>query len=523
MRRMMTSAAVVALAVGLLTGCTSGPNQEAVKAAAEYSEELTAWAEELTAATAKARTGTSEEWAALPDGVEELPFAEVGIGEALKNAPALKEFDEGAVENTPTYLAAAAVEEQVGVIVEELAGLEPESLLTLRLASFHSYWPLADLYYNTLGGPAADRVNASTDSLDYVSDDPAKYYEINRTAGAAFAEERLDLLGVAVTALEGVALGDEETEIIPESALGASVGAFILDWLHEEEAFQKDAVEELESWKAIGDPYNSYWNYGNLNSVFEAPLQYASSLRPAFAAQVADLSATLADATKASPAPSAPPDLASIGDPYRQALIDGYLPWGDPAETQERTADRLWLLWRIRELESTPDAAYAQARSAVLEEFNRSIEEGEGEDFRPGATRMLLIVEEYTGAFEPGFDAAENERTLALLKEIVAYGERIRTYPLLPEVAADFDALLALLAEANDDVADALEANPDEDDQYDALADLSDEYADKIFETVSPSAGMLDDDAQVQALIADAVAATAPGAASASPSPAPSP
>jgi hypothetical protein len=512
MRRMMTCVLVAALAAGALSACVPAPNEDAIEAAAEYSDALTEWTQELSAAAESARTATDAEWEAAGEGGE-LGFEEVGIGDVLTTAPELEAFDDGAVANTPAYLTAARVADQVEAITVELAGLEPESLTSLRTATFDSYWVLADLYYNTLGGPAADRVAAGTEAFDFTDDLPT-FYRMLREAGLAFAEGRLELLHVAIEEMGGTALGSDRV-IVPDGALGESVAAFIDSWLNEEVAFQEDAIEVIGGWSAVASPYDSFWNYGNLNGVFSAPARYAAELRPAFVAQAADLASALAEMDGD---PSSAPALPALGDPYRQALLGGYLPWGDPAQTQDSTADRLWMVWRIQELDEVPEAAYLAARAAVLEEFNRSLAEDEAIDFRPGSGRLLTFVGEQSEWLSTNEDVEGYEEMHAALVDLQGYGEALGRYPMTPEVAADFDTVLELSATLIADIEAVMERGTS---AYSAISGLVSDYLKAVEDAASGSLGALDDDAQAEQLTAAAIEATAPGAGSGSESSSP--
>ena len=513
MRRMMTCVLAAALAAGMLSACSPTPNEEAITAATAYSDALTEWTQELGVAAESARTATDAELEAAGEG--ELPFAEVGIGDVLTTAPKLEAFDAGEVEHTPAYLTAARVADQVEAITEELAGLEPESLQPLRTASYDSYWVLADLFYNTLGGPAADRLNTGTEAYDFI-DDPPTFYRILRESGLAFAEGRLELLEVAIEEMGGTALGSDRV-IVPEGAFGASVSAFIVDWLGEEVVFQEEAIEEIGRWSTVANPYGTYWYYGNLNGVFTAPAEYAAQLRPAFVAQAAELATALAKTgDEATSAPQLPP----LGDPYREALLGGYLPWEDPAQSQDYTADRLWLLWRVNELEEVPEAAYLAARAAVFEEFNRGVAEDEAIDFRPGAGRLLAFVEEQSEWLSTDLDVEGYEEMYGALQDLQGYGEALGRYPMTPEVTADYDAVLELSAQLIADIEAVMERGTT---AYSAISGLVSDYLDDVEDAASPSLTALDDDAQAEQLLAAAIQATAPGASSASPSPSPSP
>jgi hypothetical protein len=503
MRRTMTCVLAAAVAAGMLTACTPAPNGEAIEAAAVYSEALTEWTQELTAAAEAARTATDAEWEAAGEG--ELPFAEVGIGEVLTTAPELESFEPGDVEHTPAYLTSARVADQVEAIITELTGLEPESIDTLRTASYDAYWVLADLYYNTLGGPATDRLAAGTEAFDYTDDLPT-FYRMLREASLAFAVERRELLDVAIEQMGGTALGADRP-VVPEGEFAASAAAFIDDWLREEVQFQDAAIEEMGRWSTVAGPYDTFWNYGNLNGVFTAPAEYAAQLRPAFVAQATELAAALG---KIADKPSSkPPHLPALGDPYRQALLGGYLPWGDPAASQDYTADRLWMLWRIRELDDVPEAAYLAARTALLEEFNRGLAEDEAIDFRPGVGRLLAFVEEQSEWLTADTDVEGYREMFAALQDVQGYGEALGQYPMTAEVATDYNALLDLSAQLIADIEAVMERGTT---AYSAISGLVNDYLDEVQDVASPALTALDDDAQAEQLLATAIDGTAPGA-----------
>jgi hypothetical protein len=511
MRRIMTFVLAGTLAAGALSACSPTPNEAAVEAAAAYGDALTEWTQELATAAESARTATDAEWEAAAES--ELGFEEVGIGDVLTTAPELEAFEPAEVEHTPAYLTAARVAAQVEAITVELAGLEPESLTALRTATYDSYWVLADLYYNTLGGPAADRLAAGTDAYDLTDDLPA-FYRALREAGLAFAEGRLELLHVAIEEIGGTALGSDRV-IVPDSPLGASVAAFIDSWLNEEVAFQEEAIEVMQGWKTVAAPYNSFWNYGNLNGVFSAPARYAAELRPAFVALATELASALAGSGDE---PTSATDLPALGDPYRQALLDGYLPWGDPAQTQDYTADRLWMVWRIQELDDVPEAPYLAARAAVFEEFDRSTTEDQGIDFRPGSGRLLAFIEEQSEWLSTSLDVEGYEEMFAALQDLQTYGEALGRYPMTTEVSADYTAVLDLSAQLIADIDAVMERGTS---AYSAISGLVADYLDDVEDAASPSLTALDDDAQAEQLMAAAIQATAPGADAASPSPSP--
>ena len=518
MRKVITSAMTVVLAAGMLVGCTAGPNEEAVKAASTYSDKLDKWSKELSTAAKSARTATTTEWTATKG---KLKFDEVGLGEVLETAPTLKKFSKAEIANTPTYRTAARAAEQIEAITEELAGFEPEAISALRQASGDSYFVVADLYYNTLSGPATDRLTAQGEALEHTDDFPT-FYKILRKSSLNFAKKRLDLLGVAVKDMGGSAKGADHP-VTPKDGLGVSVSAFIVDWLNEEAAYQEDLIDEIGGWKTLGSHSDTFLNFSNVSGTFTAPAQNAEALRTAYVSQVGDIATVVSTTTAADANPKASVKLPAIGDPYRQVLLDGYLPWEEPAEKPEYTVDRLWMLWHIRELEKTPDAAYSAARVALLEELNRSLEDGAALDVRPGSGRLLSYIKANTLTFSFSSDVASNKRVVAGIEELLGYGEMLSGYPMMPKVDAGFDEVRKLYAEMVVEMKTLMTETPDKFDQWVALEDLEKKYQDKVYDAALPALEDLEDDARAQPLTAAAIEATAPGESSEKSSPTPTP
>ncbi len=455
-----------ALLLGLLTGCSAGPDPDAVAAAEAYAEELTEWAEGLD------DTGDAEQ--------------------AIAASPELDAV-EGA-ENTPTYLEAERVAGQISSIEEELLGLRAESLAELASAADESYWVVADLYYETLGA-AADRLNAITASWDI--EDDAAAGEAVLDAHHSFLSERVTLLETAI---------EEFPAVAPSEGLGASVAAFAVDWFEEELDFDQRALEQIEASTVFPNGYKDFWNFGNLNEVLRTPEAYGDELRIGYAAQALELAELLSERITDTSAEAEPLELPGLAEPYRQALIEGYRPWGDAEADQEFTTARLWMLWRIRELEKTPDEAYTAARTALLEELNRGLAEDETGDFRPGATRLLDLIARYSDQYDLLFDV--DRYWLDGLAEVLDYGHMLREDPMTSEVADAFDEVLALYEELNGKLEKAATGDPD--DAYSTASDLGEEYADRIVDAATPVLEVLDDDAQYEALLAERLAATAP-------------
>lgn len=497
------------VAMSALTACTpTGPDPDAERAAQTYADELQGWSAELTAAVPLASTWTQAQIDAKPEG-EELP-EELGVGEVLDEAPQLEEFDASVAERTPAYRRAVAVAEQVDGVLGELRSLEPESVKQLRKAGTAAFFIGSDLYYDTYGGPALTRVNAFSDALDAGIISP-EGIKLQRDAEIAFARDRMKLLDTAVKAMQSTRKG-ADYPVIPDSAIGRSVGAFIVDWYEEDRAFEKRALAEVETWKQLSTEYGEFWGAEQYGSAFRVAIEHAAELRPAHAETVA----ALAEDLRSDREPT-----AFAGDPYRALLLQGYLPWGDPGQGVEQTVNRLWMLWRIRELEHTPDTAYEAARAALLEEINRGIAEDTVRDHRAGGTRALNAFSAITEAAEraPGDDEDEHyERFFERLAEAISFAEALQKGPMMAEVRSGYDAMIEETEKSRDDLR-AIVENPDREEpdilaQYEvsvAVGDFHEGLEERLTEALTPSLAMLDDDAAFSERLAELIEATDPG------------
>ena len=58
---------------------------------------------------------------------------------------------------------------------------------------------------------------------------------------------------------------------------------------------------------------------------------------------------------------------ASVGDAYRTVVVDGFVSPLRKAKFRDSiVTGRLWMLFRMRQIEHTPDAAYEAARQTLL-------------------------------------------------------------------------------------------------------------------------------------------------------------
>lgn len=472
MRRTMIAAMVVAMAMGMTASCGGeGVNEEAQKAATSYNTALQKWADEVSAAD-----------------------DDDALGTALMHVPELAAHED--VEKTPGYLAARAVARRADIVSSELQGVIHHPELD-KMAS--NLWQLSTLYTDTLGA-ATDRRRAFSDALDVLdSNDAGPYAQRLLAASTTFAKARI------------AALEDEETTIdsaTAQSPLGESMGAFMTDWITEEEAFQSEAIKQMSTWSSFRTPYKDFWWFANFTELPGVVKKNAKILRAGYLEQIPALATSLDTSLTRDPIePPAAADLPAPGEPYRQALYKGYRPWKDTKADQAYTLNRLWLLWRIHELEKTPEKAYAEARATLLEEINRKPPKAEdfAEDPRSGATRLLDVIGEYSDAFgDAGFGLTDD--WLPTLIEIHAYGVVLEDGPATAPVRSALHEVLALMAELNDKLAPALEAEDGK-----TIAKLGKDYQARFVKAATRALGPLDDDAAFEKQLTTAIAATAPG------------
>lgn len=514
LRRSFAITLVALATAGALSGCTpSGPDEAAERAAAAYAAELQDWSDELAEAVPRAKTWTQSEIDAdaASGGEGGLP-EEVGLGGLLDEAPVLQEFNASVVERTPVYREVVAVSERVDVVLAELRSLEPAEVKQLRAAGAATSLVAFELYDATFGGPALGRLEAYSASLDAgtITDEART---LLRESDAAFARERIGFLDAAIEAMRGTGRGSDDP-LIPDSSIGHSVGAFVIDWYEEDRAFEERALAEIESWELSPERYGEFWGFEDLSSIFRVSVDRADELRRAHAATISTLAA---DAGSGGPAS------AFAGDAYRAILLDGYLPWGDDSEGAAHAVDRLWMLWRIRELDGTADAEYDAARAALLEELNRGIPDGTVRDHRPGSARVLGAVEALVEGAENAPDDREAgwDPLLARLAESVSFAERLREGPpMMGEVADGYDAMLAEVATARGELVELRDAPDPEQSELAADSELSvafirfdGDLQERLVPILSPSLSLLDDDARFSARLAELIEATRPAAA----------
>lgn len=473
MRRALTILTTCAIAAVVLTGCTPPQNEDAAEAAEAYSKSLTAWAGELADATA----------------------AEEPLADILAAAPELEQV--GGVENTPGYLAAQDVAAQIDLVAAELSGIGDEYELYDLADEMH----LESTFDATVDHANADRIDAISASWD-LEDKASKV--ANRDAHTTYWRSRAGAVDDEITL--------NESMLDPDAGLQASFLAFNLDWLAEERAFDKQVISDLGTYTQFTNAYLDV--VGTVSSGFSVvtPYLYAEPMTAEYAALAEEFAATLADVIETGTLLGESERVPSIADPYRTILIDEYIPIGTENSNARSAVIRLWMLWRIRELEKTPDTAYEAARTMLLEEVNRRPGDqqsgGSAFDPRPGSGRLLDVVTRFgqslTGTIE------HDDAWITELEEVYRYTKTLRDHPMIDEVAEAFDDVLALQREQIDAVADLVAANPD--DLRSQIYHLIDAVADDLYEAALPAVRYLDNDAEFSEDLAALIEATSPTA-----------
>ncbi len=472
MKRAARILAVGALGAAALTGCTPAESEEAIAAAEQYSEELSAWAPEVSDA-AKQRIETDTD----------------ALVEVLDEAPELKPV-EGA-ENTPAYTAAEEVVEHTALNVTELRGYAASEV--------------AEKYVDAL--EEASRLNDRVDTASTAhTDDAGDTLRMPSKEGKkaviethrAYAESVASALRDEVTLVEKTVPEDEESGLVP------SVRAFVLDWLADDIAHHERAVEATGSWSQFGLGYKDFYDDTDSSWMLYAAYFLDEDVSPGFGEQLVEVAEGFAASLAGDGDGTSP--LPAIGDPYRAALIDGYVaPESDEADKSD-VPWRLWMLWRIRELEDTPDDAYDEARAAVAEELNVRVDVDipVAKDRRPGVNRLLVDLDTFS---KVAVNLTElDESWLQELTEARAYGDDLRQEPMIAEIAAPYDKVLALQEDVIAKVTPIVEAEGQS--GHDEVADLVTQYQDDAEEVALPAVRAIDHD--LEQIVTTAVEATAP-------------
>lgn len=478
MRRTLSAIAATGLAITLLSACTPPTpppptNDEAVAAAAEYSANLSDWAVEVSDTTVqRAETDTDR------------------LDEVLDAAPTLTDVSD--TESTPAYIAAERVSAHVDRIIAELRGyasyelepvseqLEAKSQLAQRLDA--AYTDRSDLIGLTVTRPSAETISQRL------------------AAHQSYAES-------VVTAYEEEAKLVES--IVPDGpdVLAGSLRSFVLDRLDQSIAFHRIAAQNAASWSQFGNGYKNFYEK-DLDSSWTILAAYFSvDIAVGYGEQLNDVSGLLAETIDGD---TVYEDmvLPAIGEPYRTALLDGIPPASAPASERD-TMWRLWMLWRIRELEKTPDAEYDSALAAISEEFVVRVDSDVpvASLHYPGSQRLIDALALFTFVLT---SSELDDDWLTRLAEVREYEDALRADPTVVVITDAFDDLLASQDELIVEITELVNAQGAE--AASRVRELIAEHVDEGQDVVLSALHTLDAADSYEQMLTDAIKATAPAA-----------
>lgn len=354
------AAAYTAVLVLLLSGCSgaggdggsggSGSGGDAAaaekgaKAAEEYSDALSTWSARLSGAVATRKPTFYKKkdpiWPTMRD--------------VLAGEPRLEEVTGGDAD--PAYDAAQQVASRVASVHAELTALEGADFDLTGLTSDY-YGPYIDAWGDlfdqgqeltdelTAGGSIFDKTAAERRRFDVAV--PKAYLASERKAVARLATYGRELGAVKVPGV-----------------LGRSVRAYALYELGQVRALHQEFLDYLARTPPAQAEVNLYnTRTGNAELDYDqvalVPWRTRGAVTKALATTVTGLAAQ-AEAAKAEP--TGP----FVGDVYRAQLVSAVAKRPKNALKQrEWITEQMWLLHRIREIESTPDGVYERARAAV--------------------------------------------------------------------------------------------------------------------------------------------------------------
>ncbi|MGO1769237.1 MAG: hypothetical protein ACTHZX_04725 [Microbacterium sp.] len=472
MRRTLTLLTAGAVGALALAGCAPAESEEGIAAAEQYSEDLSAWAPEVAdAATQRLETDT--------DVLEDV----------LDEAPELKQV-EGA-ESTPAYTAAQEVAEHAELIETELRGYATSEIADPLSDEIDDASQLAE----RTDAAHAEHADTAGDTLT-MSKDEGKKARI--ATHRAYAEAMAAALGDEVELVEKTVPADEDRGLVP------SVRAFLLDWLQEDIAHHERAAEDAGSWSRFDFGYKDFTDDTDSAWMLLAAYYMDEDVSAGYGEQLVEVADGLATALAGEGDGTSP--LPAIGDPYREALIEGFVsPQSDEAD-KSSVPWRLWMLWRIRELEDTPDDAYDQARAALAEELNVGVDADVpvAKDRRPGVNRLFIDVQAFSNVATDVWDA--DEKWLQELTEARAYGDGLAQEPMIAEVSGPYRDVLALQEDLIAKVTPIVES--DGEDGTSEISDLATQFVENTEDAALPATRAIDHD--LEKIVTAAVEATAP-------------
>lgn len=469
MRRALTILTTVALTAVVLTGCTPPQNEEAAAAATEYSESLSTWTADLADAAS----------------------AEKPLSELLAAPPELEAVED--TKNAPRYVSAQDVSEQIDLVIAELSGYgDPDALYDLADALYAN-----SAFESTLDSANADRIEAISASWDL---DGQQKVDAIRAAHTRYWGIRLEALDEEITL--------NEATLDPTVGLQGSFLAFNQDLFSEEKAYDEQIIADLPSYTQFTNAYLDFAAVVSSGFPVVGPYIDAEVMTTGYAG----LAEEYAGALRETIATGEPAALPSIAGPYRAQLIDGFVPVGSENSGARSAQIRLWMLWRIRELEKTPDAAYEKARTMLFEELNRLAAGTEPStvDPRAGSARLLDAISRFGQSLTGVGSIEHGDAWIAELEEVYRYAQALREGPMIEEVAQGYDDVLAQQRKCIDELEVLIASDADDIDSQ--IYDMADTVADDLQEAALPAMRYLDDDEEFSKDLAALIEATSPSA-----------
>ena len=359
-RRGLLASLVLVLGASLVAGCDGDPSAEgekaaapaedsaeAVQAAQDYRDALDAWSAKLTHAAK-----TKSDWIPLEKGGVRWP----DLTPLLERAPELAEV-EGAVTDG-SYAYTAALQERVDGLVDELAAYQLVDLPSRNLAS-GVYGDYLDHYGGYLKNDNKYYFKLLDVRTDLGFDLPAKARtEARLVAAKVGGDARLKRRYADRVAARGRKASDP---------LDRSTVAYVVSELEWVIRFEREFANTLRRFGPDSapfiDPYEE--RYGGLVQEYSAAPYLPHNVRTAFTKQVAATVAELSSLPDGSgPLPSSAP---MVGDLYRAEIVRDIAPAANATTKRTRIlTEQLWRLWRLRELEDTPEEVYQGARDSLV-------------------------------------------------------------------------------------------------------------------------------------------------------------
>lgn len=353
-------AALTAAAALLIGGCTGGsdgpddPDDDTSASATTETESETESAEAASAARGYARElGT---WSRRVSSVAERPVVRDG---GFPKWPSLRPLLDAAPRLEPveapdggTYERAAATAERVDAVVAELRAYEPFDYATDDLPG-----EVYDAYYAYYRRWLRIDDRYFEERLDTIDPDvpPAT---VDRRLAAQYADYARDLVRSDRRYAAEVRRLDAPGEL-RRSAIAHVLAE--IDWLRDfhEEWRRECRAQEAAAFQAYKDL--AFTATVAFDDVARAPYRSRGALTRSWARAVARLGRL---ATGTGPLPAGAP---LVGDAYREQVVAQVARASGTTEVSRRQlAAQLWMLWRLRELEDTPEAGYDEARSTLV-------------------------------------------------------------------------------------------------------------------------------------------------------------